>query len=102
MRLDGLTLRHRSAGGPERWRVICCAAGGRHNLVLALPDNSDSDRAQRTQCSPVSHWPHKLIVLCVVYIGVSTSTRLATDICQASRGKADLREAEAVVSLLRR
>lgn len=71
MRLDGLTSRHRSAGGPERWRVICCAAGGRHNLVLALPDNSDSDRAQRTECSPVSHWPHKLIVLSVVYTGVS-------------------------------
>ncbi|KAK9908666.1 hypothetical protein WJX75_001202 [Coccomyxa subellipsoidea] len=34
-------------GGPERWRVICCASGGRHSLVLALPDNSDSDRAAR-------------------------------------------------------
>ncbi|CAL5222769.1 g5181 [Coccomyxa viridis] len=35
-------------GGPDRWRVICCAAGGRHNLVLAMPDNSDSDRAARS------------------------------------------------------
>lgn len=26
-------------GGPERWRVISAAAGGRHSLVLALPDN---------------------------------------------------------------
>ena len=39
--------------------------------MLALPDNSDSDRAQRTECSPVSHWPHNLIGLCVVYIGAS-------------------------------
>lgn len=28
-------------GGPERWRVITAAAGGRHTLVLALPDNGD-------------------------------------------------------------
>ncbi|CAL8461917.1 g1448 [Coccomyxa elongata] len=38
-------------GGPERWRVICCASGGRHSLVLALPDNSDSDRARRMPSS---------------------------------------------------
>ncbi len=29
------------AGGPDRWRVINIAAGGRHSLVLALPDNGD-------------------------------------------------------------
>jgi hypothetical protein len=28
-------------GGPERWRVITAAAGGRHSLVLALPDNGN-------------------------------------------------------------
>ena len=59
--LNGLMSQHRSAGGPERWRVICCAAGGRHNLVLALPDNSDSDRAQRSQCSPVRRRLHDII-----------------------------------------
>ena len=26
-------------GGPERWRVITAAAGGRHTMVLAVPDN---------------------------------------------------------------
>lgn len=40
--------------------MISCAAGGRHNLVLALPDNSDSDRAARMHSgSPVS--PQHLI-----------------------------------------
>lgn len=29
------------AGGPDRWRVITISAGGRHSLVLALPDNGD-------------------------------------------------------------
>lgn len=28
-------------GGPDRWRVITISAGGRHSLVLALPDNGD-------------------------------------------------------------
>ncbi|KAL4428032.1 hypothetical protein ABPG75_002121 [Micractinium tetrahymenae] len=28
-------------GGPERWRVVSVAAGGRHSLVLALPDNGN-------------------------------------------------------------
>jgi len=28
-------------GGPERWRVISAAAGGRHSMVLALPDNGN-------------------------------------------------------------
>ena len=31
----------RLPGGPERWRVITTAAGGRHSLVLALPDNGE-------------------------------------------------------------
>ena len=46
-------------------------SGGRHNLVLALPDNSDSDRAQRTQCSPVSHRPQHMTVLYMNCIGVT-------------------------------
>ena len=29
------------SGGPDRWRVITISAGGRHSLVLALPDNGD-------------------------------------------------------------
>jgi hypothetical protein len=28
-------------GGPERWRVISAAAGGRSSFLLALPDNGD-------------------------------------------------------------
>ena len=28
-------------GGPERWRVISVAAGGRHSMALALPDNGN-------------------------------------------------------------
>eukprot|EP00887_Chlorella_sp_A99_P001925 scaffold18.g1925.t1 len=34
-------------GGPERWRVISAAAGGRHTLALALPDNGDLEARQR-------------------------------------------------------
>lgn len=30
-------------GGPERWHVIAVAAGGRHSLCFALPDNGDLD-----------------------------------------------------------
>ena len=53
------------AGGPDRWRVICCAAGGRHNLVLAMPDNSDSDRAARSHSNTVRCWPAiSLALLC--------------------------------------
>lgn len=33
-------------GGPERWRAISVAAGGRHSLVLALPDNGDLEARQ--------------------------------------------------------
>ena len=29
-------------GGPERWHVIAVAAGGRHSLVFALPDNGEA------------------------------------------------------------
>ncbi len=28
-------------GGPERWRVISVACGGRHTMALALPDNGE-------------------------------------------------------------
>lgn len=28
-------------GGPDRWRIIDIAAGGRHSLVLAVPDNGN-------------------------------------------------------------
>ena len=30
-----------SVGGPERWRVIAVACGGRHTMALALPDNGE-------------------------------------------------------------
>lgn len=30
-------------GGPERWHVIAVAAGGRHSLVFALPDNGEAE-----------------------------------------------------------
>lgn len=30
-------------GGPERWRILSGAVGGRHSFVLALPDNGDLD-----------------------------------------------------------
>ncbi|PSC75605.1 ultraviolet-B receptor UVR8-like [Micractinium conductrix] len=33
-------------GGPERWRVISISAGGRHSVVLALPDNGNLGRRQ--------------------------------------------------------
>ena len=33
-------------GGPERWRVIAVAAGGRHSLVLALPDSGNLAQRQ--------------------------------------------------------
>lgn len=28
-------------GGPERWWIIAAAAGGRHSMCLAIPDNGD-------------------------------------------------------------
>jgi hypothetical protein len=31
--------------------VLSVASGGRHSMVLALPDNSDSDRAARLRTS---------------------------------------------------
>ena len=33
-------------GGPERWHGIAVAAGGRHSLVFALPDNGDLEERQ--------------------------------------------------------
>ena len=30
-----------AVGGPERWRVISVACGGRHTMALALPDNGE-------------------------------------------------------------
>lgn len=33
-------------GGPERWRVISVAAGGRHSILLALPDNGTLTQRQ--------------------------------------------------------
>jgi hypothetical protein len=45
------------AGGPDRWRVICVASGGRHCMVLALPDNTDSDRGLRANTSAVRDLP---------------------------------------------
>ncbi len=38
------------AGGPSRWRVVSLCAGGRHSMVLAMPDSSaieDSDSCER-------------------------------------------------------
>lgn len=32
-------------GGPERWHVLSAAAGGRHSLILAVPDNDLPDKA---------------------------------------------------------
>ena len=45
-------------GGPERWWIISAAAGGRHTLVLAVPDNGDLEVRQlswanRTFAPPV-------------------------------------------------
>lgn len=42
-------------GGPDRWRVISICCGGRHSLVLALPDNEPSSlsstrASRRTSC----------------------------------------------------
>lgn len=36
-------------GGPEHWRVISVAAGGRHSMVLALPDNGNLVRRQQVE-----------------------------------------------------
>ena len=45
-------------GGPERWRVISAAAGGRHTLVLALPDNGDVElRAQQWNSARKPFYP---------------------------------------------
>ena len=33
-------------GGPERWWVINAAAGGRHTMILAVPDNGDLETRQ--------------------------------------------------------
>eukprot|EP00884_Botryococcus_braunii_P004691 jgi/Botrbrau1/14222/Bobra.0254s0011.1 len=46
-------------GGPDRWRVICVSAGGRHSVCLALPDNSEKapparQRATSAQASGFS------------------------------------------------
>lgn len=30
-------------GGTDRWWVVCAAAGGRHTMALAVPDNGDLD-----------------------------------------------------------
>ncbi|KAI3428794.1 hypothetical protein D9Q98_007613 [Chlorella vulgaris] len=38
-------------GGPEHWRVISVAAGGRHSMVLALPDNGNLVRRQQVEWS---------------------------------------------------
>lgn len=43
-----------AAGGPGRWRVISLCAGGRHSMVLAVPDGSSIDRdgdATSSACS---------------------------------------------------
>ena len=54
-----LSERSGTAGGPDRWRVINIAAGGRHNLILALPDNGDltlqHDAAMRR--ATTTQWP---------------------------------------------
>lgn len=41
------------AGGPERWRVISVSCGGRHSLLLALPDNEPASlrSAQNSRCN---------------------------------------------------
>lgn len=48
-----------SAGGPDRWRVVDVAAGGRHSLLLAVPDNGSLKKAQSIAGSPgtaASRW----------------------------------------------
>lgn len=47
-------------GGPERWRVIAVACGGRHTMALALPDNGEVnnrevDRQRRLTSDSGSH-----------------------------------------------
>lgn len=41
-----------TAGGPDRWRVVDIAAGGRHSMVLAVPDNGNLKKAQSIAGSP--------------------------------------------------
>lgn len=47
-------------GGPERWHVIAVAAGGRHSLCFALPDNGDLDeRASSAQLDQSNGHVHR-------------------------------------------
>lgn len=50
------TLSTLPTGGPGRWRVISLCAGGRHSMVLAVPDGSsvdrDADAASSARSSP--------------------------------------------------
>lgn len=42
------------AGGPGRWRVISLCAGGRHSMVLAVPDGAPADRGNGASSSGMS------------------------------------------------
>ena len=36
-------------GGPDRWRVVSVACGGRHTIALALPDNARHEREEEEE-----------------------------------------------------
>lgn len=46
-----------SPGGPDRWRVICVSAGGRHSVCLALPDNSQQLVPGKQRSAPARQRP---------------------------------------------
>eukprot|EP00890_Picochlorum_soloecismus_P003284 jgi/Picsp_1/3957/NSC_01469-R1_ran gtpase binding len=42
-------------GGPDRWWIVSAAAGGRHTLVLAVPDNGNLESTEPAWSNRKSH-----------------------------------------------
>jgi len=76
-------------GGPERWHVIAVAAGGRHSLCFAVPDNGNLLMEQRRQRSPMGLSPQSSgIRLNSAAIAAAAAAAAAAD--RGGRGGEDL------------
>ncbi len=70
-------------GGPDRWWVITAAAGGRHSMCLAVPDNGDIGERLLGDA-----WERRSVEMSVTSLSASTDVSRGAPITTTPKGSA--------------